>query len=159
MDDNRADFGKKKKVRFFEIFYFSRFQLFFGNCLLFACFSIFIFVTLYPGFSCAASNTIASVGSLDLVLQFSSRLVNLQSMSYYASAISPCRTKYKAFYYYYHHHYYYYYDYCRYCHCHCHYYYYWIRLRFIYLRHPLLDVHLHILGMTFYSQILLFRRH
>src|SRR5437762_63998 len=97
MDDNRADFGKKKKVRFFEIFYFSRFQLFFGNCLLFACFSIFIFVTLYPRFSCTASNILTSVGSLDLVLQFSSRLVNLQSMSYYASAISPCRTKHKAF--------------------------------------------------------------
>ena len=167
MDDSRADFGNKKKVSFFEIFRFPKFRLFFINCSLLANFLRY-FTRV---FTCSLFNILAVGWFPRSCFTIPLRPVNLRSMSHHYPYItcfayltyrhllttgvncrchqsqrqsSPLFEISRSYNYY---HYYCYYDYCDYyhcCYCYCHYYYYWIRLRFIYLRLPLLDVHLHI---------------
>src|SRR5204863_3674091 len=118
MDDSRVDFGKQKKVSFFEIFKVSKFRLFFVNCSLFRlsssifnchCRHLSVFASRFvnslryftPSFMLHQTPS-PSVGPLDLVLQFLSPCqspvyVIILPLYHLVSTLSFCHAQYNAF--------------------------------------------------------------
>ena len=87
MDDSRVNFGNKKKVSFFEIFSFPKFRLFLVNCLRFR-----LLLSFLQCFTPLFRLRFIKHSRLQLVpsiLSYNSfRLVNLRSMSYYCPYIT-----------------------------------------------------------------------